>query len=569
MQADDERTGYAACGEIAGPPIDGPADILAFRRTVVGSRRGVLYALVCANIATEFVFLAWLFAPVHWSEALGEGGIAGALDLAVFGAIAVVEAIRLLQTVSLCTFSLTAHDPVPMRPPRGLRVAVLTTIVPSREPIDLVAATLAAMRRIEYEDGAVDVWILDEDDDPKVRQVAKHLGVRHFSRRFIPSFNTCSGPFRARTKSGNHNAWLATHGDAYDVVAQLDPDHVPLPHFLQRTLGYFRDPDVAFVVAPQVYGRRAGMIAHGAAAQAYVFHGTIQRGGNGLGAPLLIGTNHVYRTAAWRQIGGYQDSIIEDHLTSMTVQGTVNPGTQQRWKGVYTPDIVAVGQAPTTWGDFFRQQRRWAYGVSEIVQHHSWRLGRRLTARQRLAYAFLQSFYPGVALTWIVGTLITLAYLLHAAHPPHIGAFWPILWGVSWIAAITLFLWTRRLNLAAHEREELGALGALATLCAGPVYAAAVVSAALNRPLAYDVTPKGSASLPDRPATFRLHFAWVVVLGTAVVASVPLNGGLVPRLWALAALAASATPPASHLLVGLRSHRSAKSLAKPSSVRDP
>jgi cellulose synthase (UDP-forming) len=54
-----------------------------------------------------------------------------------------------------------------------------------------------------------------------------------------------------------------------------------------------------------VYGdAQSDFVAHGAAAQAYVFHGVVQRGGNGLAAPLLIGTNHVYRVATWRQIGG-------------------------------------------------------------------------------------------------------------------------------------------------------------------------------------------------------------------------------------------------------------------------
>ena len=227
-----------------------------------------------------------------------------------------------------------------MRPPEELRIAVLTTIVPSREPLALVAETLAAMGRIDYENGVVDVWILDEEDDPAVRQIATRLGVKHFSRHSIAAFNTAGGPFRARTKAGNHNAWLAVHGDEYDVVAQLDPDHVPQPYFLTLTLGYFRDPDVAFVVAPQVYGRPTGLIEHGAAAQAYIFHGVVQRGFYALGVASHR-DDDVYRTATWRQIGGYQDSLIDDHLTSMTVHGTVNPRTGRKWKGIYTPDVLA------------------------------------------------------------------------------------------------------------------------------------------------------------------------------------------------------------------------------------
>ena len=140
------------------------------------------------------------------------------------------------------------------------------------------------------------------------------------------------------------------------------------PYFLERTLGYFRDPDVAFVVAPQVYGNMYdNWIAHGASVQQYLFSGVVERGGNGLDAPLLIGTNHLYRPAAWAQIGGYQDSIIEDHLTSMRIHGSVNPATDRKWKGVYTPDVLAIGEGPTSWSDYFNQQKRWSYGIWEIL----------------------------------------------------------------------------------------------------------------------------------------------------------------------------------------------------------
>ena len=561
---------YAHCGDIAGPLADDDREVVALRPSVEGRQRAILTGLVAASLICELIFLCWLLAPGHWADLLAMRQPVGIVSVAAFGAIATIEVIRLSHALVLWVFSLAAKDPEPMRAPAGLRIAILTTIVPSKEPLALVAITLAAMRSIEYEDGHVDVWILDEGDDTTVRAVAERLGVEHFSRRPHPEFNKPSGPFRACTKAGNHNAWSAFHGHEYDVVAELDPDHVPGPHFLDRTLGYFRDPDVAFVVAPQVYGDiHTGLISHGAGSQAFLFHGVLQRGGNGLGAPLLIGTNHVYRVAAWKQIGGYQDSIIEDHLTSMTLHGTVNPRTGRRWKGVYTPDVVAIGQAPSTWEDLFGQQRRWAYGVADLALHHSWRLARGLTWRQRVVYILLQSFYPGVATTWALGTLVTVAYLLGVASPPNLEpARWATLWIASWAMTIALFLWLRRLNLAAHERREFGALGALATLCAAPVYVAAVVSALLRRPLAYRVTPKGAACRPDRVAGFRLHLAWLTTVAIALCIS--LRGGVVAPIaafWALVTLGALALPPLNHLL-GMR-RRHVSRVAKASTARVP
>jgi cellulose synthase/poly-beta-1,6-N-acetylglucosamine synthase-like glycosyltransferase len=140
-----------------------------------------------------------------------------------------------------------------VKPESGQRVAFLTTIVPGKEPLELVRPTLEAARSIRY-DGPFDVWLLDEGDDYEVRQTCAELGVRHFSRCGVEAWNQPFGPFKAKTKHGNYNAWLEAHGDDYDFFLGVDPDHVPLPNFAERFLGYFRDADVAFVVGPQVYG---------------------------------------------------------------------------------------------------------------------------------------------------------------------------------------------------------------------------------------------------------------------------------------------------------------------------
>lgn len=458
--------------------------------------------------------------------------------------IAAVEAGRLLQVGSLAWFAWRAVDPIPMSAPSGLRVALVTTIVPDREPLSVVASTLRAMRQVQQPGGPdsarawaarPDVWILDEGDDVEVRNLAKEIGVRHFTRKGRPEYNQAAGPMRTRTKAGNHNAWRAEHEAAYDVVAQMDPDHVPLPMFLHRTLGYFRDPDVAFVVAPQVYGNlRDGLVQHAAAAQSFVFAGVIQRGGNGLGAPLLIGTNHVYRTSAWAAIGGYQDSLIEDHLTGLTVSGAVNPATGNRWKGVYTPDIVAVGEAPTSWADFFRQQRRWAYGVADIVLRHSARLLPRLAPRQAIAYLLLESFYPGCAVTWGLGNLATVAYLLGATRPS-LAWWWVLVWGLTFGTGLGLLVWLRRCNVADHERSDRGLHGIFASCVCGPVYLAAVVTAVLRRPMSYAVTPKGALRSTDGVATFRQHLSWAALATCAVAIHLRSGGrsGPVVVLWAL------------------------------------
>jgi cellulose synthase/poly-beta-1,6-N-acetylglucosamine synthase-like glycosyltransferase len=78
--------------------------------------------------------------------------------------------------------------------------------------------------------------------------------VHHFTRHQVERYNQPRGRFKARSKHGNYNAWVDVHGDDYEFFVSVDPDHVPQANFCERLLGYFRDPDVAFVVGPQVYG---------------------------------------------------------------------------------------------------------------------------------------------------------------------------------------------------------------------------------------------------------------------------------------------------------------------------
>ena len=536
---------YHGCTELAGP-VSPELDRLTYRRLIPYRKRLAIVGLLALNAISVLSFMAWLLLIV---EVRLPVTLSAAASWTVLLTIVGLELVRLVQTAGICWFAGVAVDPVPMRPQPGLRVAVLTTIVPDQEPLEMVVQTLAAMRRLVY-DGPVDVWILDEGDDPDVRQAADELGVWHFSRRGRSELNTASGEFRARTKAGNHNAWRVAHADDYDVVAQMDPDHLPSPLFLERTLGYLRDPDVAFVVAPQVYGNaNDSFVTRAAAAQGYVFTGIVQRGGNGVGAPLLIGTNHVYRMNAWNQIHGYQDSIIEDHLTGMVVHGSRNPATGRRWAGVYTPDILAVGEGPSTWNDFYRQQNRWASGVWQILLKRSG-LRSRLTHRQQLAYAFLQSFYPAVGLCWLIGNGATLCYLTGLAQHPVARYGWVswVLWCSAILTWLLLLRWLRQWYLHPDERGTSVLRPWLATILTAPVYTRAALLAALRRSPAYAVTGKGRLRNQDTMATFRTHLAWAVLISTALMFSVITgSGSYSSHMWAVLSLMVCLPLPALSL----------------------
>ncbi|GLL02806.1 glycosyltransferase family 2 protein [Dactylosporangium matsuzakiense] len=555
------RKAYVECAETAGPPIapDRADQTVLFRPILGTGGRLILTLFTLASAGSSLYFLGWLLLPDHVPGGVVQGGSGWQLVIARLSYILmiIVELIRFLQSVTVIAFAYFAKDPVPMDPPIGLRVALLTTIVPAKEPIEVAERTLRKMKQVLYA-GKVDVWILDEGDDPAVKAMAARIGVRHFSRKGRPEYNQPAGEFRAKTKSGNHNAWRAEHEHDYDVVANVDPDHVPMQSFLERTVGYFRDPDVAFVVSPQVYGNMyQNWVAHGASVQQYLFNGIIARGGNGMDAPLLTGTGHLYRPAAMRQIGGYQDSIIEGHVTSIKLHTATNPATGNLWKGVYTPDVLAIGEGPTSWADYFNQQKRWAYGVWEILLRPDLRKSDQLPLKRRWQYRLLQFYYPSVAVSLLLGNIATAVYLLTGVSSVKLaGGTWISLWGLTLVTWFGLLLWLRRYNVAPHEREEVGMPGMGLALFAGPIYVAAGTAALLRRKLAFVVTAKGKLRTTESLGTFKLHFMWAAIAAALLAASfLGHHDFTLLRIWAGLTLATGLAPPVAAMLSSIVARR--------------
>ncbi|MEU6059895.1 cellulose synthase catalytic subunit [Streptomyces sp. NPDC047097] len=500
--------------------------------------------LMCSAPVLSAVLLAYLVWPSHWTQREGGEAWLVRLDAVMLVSIGLICTFMLVNVVSIAHATMVARDPVPVVAEPGLRVAFLTTYVPGKEPLAMVRATLEGARRVRHT-GPLDVWLLDEGDDPGARALCAELGVRHFTRAAVPAWNRARGAHKARTKHGNYNAWIAAHGEAYDVFASVDTDHVPLPAFLERMLGYFRDPDVAFVVGPQVYGNYDGPVTKAAESQQFLFHALIQRAGNRYRAPMFVGTNNAVRIAAVRQIGGLYDSITEDMATGFELHRRRNPATGRHWTSVYTPDVLAVGEGPASWTDFFTQQLRWSRGTYEtVLRQYAGGFGRMPPGRL-LNYTLMLVYYPMTAVNWFLGVLSCVLFLCLGASGTQVStSVWLMLYSDAAALQIGLYLWNRRHNVSPHEPEGSGGLaGMVMSALSAPIYARSLLDAVLRRPSRFVVTPKGGAASPDRPATFRVHLSWAAVLAGSLAASVYLHHThAAMRTWAVLALAVCLAP---------------------------
>ncbi|HSZ69587.1 MAG TPA: glycosyltransferase family 2 protein [Solirubrobacteraceae bacterium] len=532
-------------GALTEPPEDGAAYEVRYRSLLRLERkhplRTILITLLCMSV--EIAFVVWLLAPQHFPS-LGDRAALNAANIFVVVAIGVMELMRMANVVSLAVASLAVRNPIPVRAPADLRVAFATTIVPSKEPLAMVRRTLRAARAIEYA-GTVDVWLLDEEDDGAVKEMCAELGVRHFTRRDVAAWNRPAGPYKAKSKHGNYNAWLAAHGGGYDVLAMVDPDHVPVPNYLERLLGYFRDPDVAYVVGPQNYANCNNFVTMGAESQQFPFHSVIQRAANLHNCAMLVGTNNAMRVCALQSIGGLRDSVTEDMATGFQLHTRRNAITGRRWKSVYTPDVLAHGEGPACWTDYFSQQMRWSRGTFEVLRRDFWRRFWRLQPGQLLHYGLISIFYPSMAIAWILGAIGSVLYLAVGASGIDVPVnVWLALYVDTAALQFALYVWNRRYNVSPYEvKGSFGLIGMLMSVLSSPLYASALIGAVLRRPARFVITPKGDAANPDRLSTFRRQLQWGGLIGCSLVAALILHhASPVVCFWPLVACSVCLTP---------------------------
>jgi cellulose synthase (UDP-forming) len=476
-----------------------PARTVRSERALTRGQRIVFWALSLLWLAVVVRFWAWWLEPSH----------RGALGLFLAASIPLAYLTTILPSF-YWFFVGRMRRPVHMDPTPGRRVALITLCVPSHETLDVIADQLRAMTEVRYPH---DSWVLDEGADPDVERIALELGVRYFTRKGMPLWNQPGPPFQAKTKAGNVNAWLdfvEMEGIDYEVFVQLDIDHRPAPEYLDRTLGYFDDPDVAWVQAPSVCANLDRWTARGLAEQDLALQGPLQMGFYGHSqTPFIIGSHTTYRTAAVRAIGGYQPTRAEDHLDTVVLAA-------HGYRGVYVPEIIAEGDGPDDFGTYLGQQFAWAYSMVQIFLEHTPRLVRRYTAGQAFQFLMAQSWYALWSLSVAVLWMLPVVALLTGRPIAHVDLSEYLVYNLAVVLTSTLmWRWSRRW----FQPKGIGLTwrGVVLEIARWPIVLWAVVNVLLRIKRPYMITPKGDRAGKPAPGS-RLYGPFVTLAGIALVA---------------------------------------------------
>lgn len=480
-----------------GLPLAAWADGLA--GPVVETRRSRTLARVGGLVAVLSLagYIAWrLLATV---PAAGPWRWAAYL-LVAFEAVPIFGAV--VKLVSTWNIDAPAVAPVAAAP-HGLRVAVL--IPTYNESAEIVGPTIAAACRLEP---AHQTWVLDDGDRPWLEEMCRELGARYVTRAE-----------HAHAKAGNLNNALALMereaadgGQAIDLIAVLDCDHVPLPAFLTATLGYFEDDDIALVQAPQTFFNGGAFDDDGhTGEQGLFFNVQLPARAQAGAGTFWCGSTSVLRVAALREVGGVaQETVTEDMHTTLKLQ-------RLGWRTAYHHQNLALGLAPATPEQYLVQRRRWGMGAMQVLVHEKlWRRHRWMSARTQFEYL-------SGALWWLEGLVTILALAIPATllitGVPTSTASAPVFAGV-FVLAFALRMWGYKQLLRGQIRWRTAfALRVLRV----PVGLSALWWLVTRRTLAFSVTPKGAEAKRSRG---RVPTIVLALMAGAVVLVVYAGAGL-------------------------------------------
>jgi cellulose synthase (UDP-forming) len=438
--------------------------------------------LILGNVMAATFYAVWWFTPGH----------AGVRPLFVL--LAVAEGFTFVHHLGLW-WAIWATRVSP--PPRSQTTFSIDVLIPTRgEPMELLSRTVKAAVAMDLPHRT---FVLDDAARPEVQQMVERLGADYLAR---------DPRHRGGAKAGNLNFGLRhTHSD---LIAIFDADHVPRRDFLTRLVGYFEDPDLAFVQTPQYYANSdRNPVARGAYQQQAIFYGPICRGKNGLQSAFCCGTNVLFRRQALIEIGGFNEkSVVEDFVTSMRIH-------RRGWGSVYYPYVLAVGLGPSSLRAYFRQQFRWARGsVGALFSLEPFKPG--FTLAQRVQYLMATTFYMigGITAIYIVLPLLYL-FFGWSAFSASSATF-----VFFYIPYLVLALLTVRWGLGGRFRLE----HLQYTFGAFPVYLVASIAALLHIPARFRVTSKQEGNSRDRAPIL----AWVSV-AAFLATVVAIVAGLILR----------------------------------------
>jgi len=342
------------------------------------------------------------------------------------------------------------------------------------EPPSILRQTVAAASSQRYPADKFTVYVCDDGRRKEVQQLAEEYGAVWVTRKK-----------HEHAKAGNLNNCLKNHARG-ELFLVLDADMITKTSFLERTLGYFNDPEVALVQAPQVFYNpdpfQNNLQLYDAIPneQDFFMREVLTRR-SVFNAVLNVGTNAVFRRSSIDAIGMIPvGTITEDMATSMLLQA-------KGFKTLFVNETLAMGLSPDVFSDYVIQRDRWCRGNIQVLKKWNPLTLPGLSCMQRLIY-FDGVLYWFFGLQKMIYNLGPILFLLSGIPIYYSDVFTMLLY-----FAPTYFIASLIFSLFNHKSRTYTWAHIYESALAPYLFVSAFSELLFSRKAGFSVTPKGSS----------------------------------------------------------------------------
>ncbi|MEM6276543.1 MAG: cellulose synthase catalytic subunit [Pseudomonadota bacterium] len=501
----DAASGYFRAFDHVRPPMTEP----------LSRRRAALWQFLAAlTLGFGVWYLHW-----RWTSSLNE-------DALLFSAIVAGAETAMFFGTLLFFFDIWDEGDTPQKEPPATpadaylpadsELSVDVFIATYDEHEEVLEATLEDALKLELPAGwRVEIYVLDDGNRATVASLAERYGVNYIARQENLGF-----------KAGNmRNALFQTDGE---FVLICDADTRLFPDFLVNTLGYFRDPSVAWVQTPhwfydipegQPWAEKyapwlARLLSTVSGSDrtgrdpflsgSLMFFDVIQRRRNRNGASFCCGAGSIHRRdpifqdalhqhqsdrqgrvpLARRDLAArlvplqpFRFHVSEDIYTSMLLHGA-----GRGWRSVYHPQIECRMLSPWSMDAWASQKLKYAGGTLDLMLRANPLLNEDMPWRVRLHYA--ATFWSYLNAIALIILLVAPVYTLSTGTAP-VDAY-----SLTFFLHLLPLLLANEAALAVASKGQDANQGRILSLGTLPIVARAIWLAVRGKKVRFRPTPK-------------------------------------------------------------------------------
>jgi len=235
----------------------------------------------------------------------------------------------------------------------------VSIVIAARDEERNIRSCLESCERLSYPADRLEVIVIDDRSTDATQSIIQGFADRHPHFKLVVA-EPGSGKLQGKTNAVTQGIDRASG----EILLFTDADCIVPPHWVEETVKYYANKEVG-VVAGFTYLEGAGWFSCFQATDWLVLF-TVASAGAQIGVPLTaVGTNLSVRRQAYDDVGGYRKipfSVTEDYALFHAVVST------KRYKARFPLDrgTLVVSQPCESWGQLYRQKKRWFTGGREM-----------------------------------------------------------------------------------------------------------------------------------------------------------------------------------------------------------